>query len=145
MKGKRFNIRVYGICEYNGAHLVTDEIVKGVRMTKFVGGGLEWGEGIRDALIREFAEECETAVLEASHFYTTENFQESAFRSDDQLISVYYKVNLESPERINAVDIPFEGTSNGQQCFRWIGKADLSPDDFTFPIDKLVVEKLLNS
>jgi len=40
MIGKQFNIRVYGICEYNGAYLVTDEIVKGVRMTKFVGDGL---------------------------------------------------------------------------------------------------------
>ena len=143
MKGKRFNIRVYGICEFQDAYLVTDEIVKGIRMTKNVGGGLERGEGIRDALIREFQEECGALITETSHFYTTEHFQESAFCTDDQLISIYYKVNLDSPGQINVVDTPFEGIAGGQQCFRWVGKTELCSADVTFPIDKLVVQRLL--
>ena len=42
----RFNIRVYGILIQEGKILVTDEIRSGVKMTKFPGGGLEFGEGI---------------------------------------------------------------------------------------------------
>lgn len=144
MTNKRFNIRVYGICEYQKSFLVTDEIVKGVRMTKFVGGGLEWGEGISDALAREFIEECDAEIINFSHFYTTEHFQRSAFNSSDQLISVYYSIELKEPEKINTVEIPFEGVGNNQQCFRWIKIEDLNSELFTFPIDKLVVNRLLD-
>ena len=55
---KRFNIRVYGIVVNDRNELlVSDELVKGMQFTKFPGGGLEWGEGTQDCLVREFREE----------------------------------------------------------------------------------------
>ena len=58
-----FNIRVYGICiNSNNQVLVADEIVRGNYLTKFPGGGLEFGEGTRDCLKREFKEEMDLEV-----------------------------------------------------------------------------------
>ena len=54
----RFNIRVYGILiNDQNQVLVSDELIRGKHYTKFPGGGLEYGEGTRDCLKREFLEE----------------------------------------------------------------------------------------
>ena len=53
-----FNVRVYGILKDSNNHvLVSDELIRGEYFTKFPGGGLEFGEGTRDCLKREFKEE----------------------------------------------------------------------------------------
>ncbi len=143
MLDKRLNVRVYGICEEDDYYLVTDEIIGGKPMTKFVGGGLEWGEGPRDTVIREFLEECDAKVIAAEHFYTTDFFQQSAFRPTDQLISVYYKVQLENSSHIPVAREPFEGLTGSGQCFRWISSSRLKPEEFTFPIDQMVAKMLL--
>ena len=44
-----FNIRVYGILINDAKQvLVSDEYIRGTYITKFPGGGLEFGEGTRD-------------------------------------------------------------------------------------------------
>ena len=88
---ERFNIRVYGILINETKQvLVSDELVHGMRITKFPGGGLELGEGTRDCLLREFMEEMNLAVEIGEHIYTTDFFQVSAFNSAHQIISIYY-------------------------------------------------------
>ena len=51
-------VRVYGIL-IDSVHglLVSDEFIRGEYFTKLPGGGLEFGEGTRDCLVREFKEE----------------------------------------------------------------------------------------
>src|ERR1041385_3378794 len=107
---KRYNIRVYALIIHEGRILITDEMRGGTRMTKFPGGGLEWGEGIADCLHRECEEEMHQVPVSWEHFYTTDFFVASAFRAEDQLISIYYKVNLPAPEKILTSEIPFEHT-----------------------------------
>lgn len=53
----QFNIRVYGFLIEDKKVLVTDEFRLGIFMTKFPGGGLQFGEGTIDCLKREFMEE----------------------------------------------------------------------------------------
>ncbi len=53
----RFIIRVYGIWISDEKVLLVEETVKRNTITKFPGGGLEFGEGIIDCLKREFKEE----------------------------------------------------------------------------------------
>ena len=51
----RFNIRVYGLLINEQKQvLVSDELIRGSYITKFPGGGLEFGEGTRNCLQREF-------------------------------------------------------------------------------------------
>lgn len=141
---KRYNIRVYALIIHEGCILITDEMRDGTRMTKFPGGGLEWGEGIADCLKRECMEELQQIPVSWDHFYTTDFFVTSAFRADDQLISIYYKANLPAPEHIRVSEIAFEYTSDeeGAQTFRWVALEKLSEDEVTYPIDKHVVRLL---
>src|SRR3954452_7768498 len=95
---EKFTIRVYGILmDDNKRVLVSDEFIRGNYFTKFPGGGLEFGEGTRDCLKREFKEETGLDVAIGDHIYTTDFFQISAFNNVDQIISIYYFVRTEEP------------------------------------------------
>lgn len=139
-----FNIRVYGILLNKRQEvLVADEFRFGKKMTKFPGGGLQWGEGPADCLKREFREElkCETIIVR--HFYTTDFFQRSAFHPGNQLISIYYLVKIRTPLRIKIFRKKFNfKNKNNAQSFRWLKLSKIKTSDFTFPIDKKVARML---
>jgi 8-oxo-dGTP diphosphatase len=142
----QFIIRVYGlIINDNSEVLVTDEFQLGQRMTKFPGGGLQFGEGPADCLIREIDEECNgQKISDIEHYYTTGFFQKALFYPNHQLISIYYKAKFVWPLQFPISEKPFdfEQDKNGSQSFRWVKINMLKPDEFSFPIDKLVAEKL---
>jgi 8-oxo-dGTP diphosphatase len=141
---KRINLRAYAIIEHNDFVLVTDEFRIGKRMTKFPGGGHEWGEGLAETLLRECREELGQQPTSLEHFYTTDFFVPSAFRSTDQLVAVYYRVILPEPEKIVVKYVPFDFDQeiDGAQLFRWINRNEISADHFTYPIDKHVAALL---
>ena len=144
--GFRFNVRVYGlIINDKGELLVTDEYCQNRYMTKFPGGGLEYGEGLLEGLKREFIEECGQEVEVTSHFYTTDFFVESIFRGGGQLISVYYRCKFREKIHFPIITTPYENLpeTNDSVAFRWIPLHELSPELLTWPVDKHVVELLL--
>ncbi len=139
---KAFNIRIYGLLlNSRNEVLVSDEHRFGMMFTKFPGGGLEWGEGLVDALRREFREEVKIDVEVIDLFYLTDYFQPSAFDNEQQIISAYYIVDYK-----DWLSIPVECVVNNfngkEEVHRWVAFADLTPADFKFPIDRLVAEKL---
>jgi 8-oxo-dGTP pyrophosphatase MutT (NUDIX family) len=146
----RFNIRVYGILkDSNNRILVSDEYIRGNYFTKFPGGGLEFGEGTRDCLRREFMEETGLEVTVGSHIYTTDFFQISAFNNNDQIISIYYFVHSEKHESLMTKTSVFEfephqvaDPKGESEVFRWIEWNDLNEDVVSLPIDKLVIKML---
>jgi len=142
---KTFNIRVYGLLIIRKRVLVIDEIVKGKKVTKFPGGGLEFGEGIKDCLIREFYEETGNEVIIDRLFYLTDYFQESMFRRNEQLVSIYYKVKSTTKKfEINPPEIDeFADYKEDILGFRWIHINELSTDDFNLPIDQIVAMHLI--
>jgi 8-oxo-dGTP diphosphatase len=91
---KRFNIRVYGIWQHEDKILVNEEGIRGQKVIKFPGGGLDWGEGTLDCLKREWMEELGLEIEVLDHFYTTDFFQPSAF-DDSQVISIYYYISAD--------------------------------------------------
>lgn len=90
----KFNIRVYGLVINDKKQiLITDEFRLGMRMTKFPGGGLRFGEGTVDCLRREFREELNSEIEIIRHFYTTDYYQPTMLLDvPQQLISIYYLV-----------------------------------------------------
>lgn len=139
-----FNVRVYGILETESGVLISDEIKGGTKMTKFPGGGLEFGEGLEDALIREYKEELNIEIVVGQLIYINDFLQISSFDKKDQLLCVYYKVKQVCNTVIETVNFPFEKLNSDKQCFRWLNKSELIEDDFTYPIDKVIAEKLRN-
>lgn len=141
----RFTIRVYGlILNEQNEVLVTDEYQLDTRMTKFPGGGLDFGEGPLDCLKREMMEECNQEIQDIHHFYTTDFYQKALFWDNYQLISIYYLARLKEPVQFRVSSTPFDFAEmvNGNQSFRWISADSLNPDEFTFPIDKHVAHLL---
>tara|TARA_B100000683_G_scaffold109642_1_gene108123 strand:+ start:915 stop:1346 length:432 start_codon:yes stop_codon:yes gene_type:complete len=141
MKPTQFNIRVYGILIQKNKVLLTDEIRSGISMTKFPGGGLEFGEGLKEGLMREFMEELNVRIHVGELFYINDFFQRSSFSQTDQLLSIYYKVDLEDGV-IVSTEKPFDFESNEPQCFRWVSLDEIMENDVTFPIDKEVVQRI---
>lgn len=143
-----FNIRVYGLMiNEHKQVLVSDEFIRGQYYTKFPGGGLEFGEGTRDCLKREFREEMDLEVEVGEHLYTTDFFQISAFNSTYQIISVYYYVKALEEIRVPLRDKVFDFDErqlaayreNGEtETFRFVNWDDFSADTVTLPIDKVV-------
>jgi 8-oxo-dGTP pyrophosphatase MutT (NUDIX family) len=148
----RFNIRVYGILVNEKKQvLVADEYIRGGLYTKFPGGGLEFGEGTRDCLKRELKEELGIEAEIGDHIYTTDYFQMSAFRPDDQIISIYYFAKqleeLKVPVRIKAFDfdenqMEVYNKTGETETFRWINWNDFSDEIVTLPIDKIVAKMI---
>lgn len=140
----RFNIRVYGFLVDGGKVLVTDEFRLGIFMTKFPGGGLQFGEGTIDCLKREFMEELGIDVEVGAHFYTTEFYQPTTLLpSEMQLLNIYYFVSAEKPYRFSTTSLPNDIPAiDGAQNFRWLRVSELNAEEFTFPIDRYVVGKL---
>lgn len=142
---RSFVIRVYALIINDQKEvLVTDEFQMGMKMTKFPGGGMKFGEGTIDCLRREIREECNQELDSVQHFYTTDFFQQALFYEDCQLISIYYLAALQMPLNFRISEMPFDfgELKNGSQSFRWLSASGINPEDFTFPIDKHVAHLL---
>ena len=139
---KNFVIRVYGLfVNPQKEILVSDEYQLDIKMTKFPGGGMHFGEGTKDCLRREIMEEIGEEIEITDHFYTTDYFQPTYFYDNYQLVSIYYLANFKSPQKFKASIKPYDfpELKNGNMSFRWVSLAQLSEEDMTFPVDKKVV------
>jgi 8-oxo-dGTP diphosphatase len=143
-----FNIRIYGILINEKKEvLVADEFIRGGLYTKFPGGGLEFGEGTRDCLAREFMEEMNLKVQVEEHLYTTDFFQMSAFNPSHQIISIYYRVTPLEAITVPLRQKPFDFDESQMavyrekgeiETFRFIPFEAFSEEAVTLPIDKIV-------
>lgn len=138
---KQFNIRVYGLCVEEGKILLSDEIRFGIKMTKFPGGGLEFGEGLETGLKREWMEEMKAPIEVGEILYTNPFLQISAFNSNDEIIAMYFRVKRNGPiqGRTSEQVRDFEEIPGDQQVFRWVPIRDLTQEDLTFPIDQSLI------
>lgn len=144
MQVTNFNLRVYGLLIQGGKVLITHEHRAGMVMTKFPGGGLEKGEGLADGLKREFLEEMNLEVDVRGIYYVNDFLQLSAFNPKDQLISFYFYVRPVNDEFVFNKGVLSDLIPN-QQIFEWVPIENLKNLDFTFPIDREVVKRLLAS
>jgi len=142
-----FNVRVYGLLlDAQNRLLVSDEYIRGEFFTKLPGGGLEFGEGTREGLAREFVEETGIHVTVGEHLYTTDFFQISAFNKKDQILSIYYIVHSKEAGMIKTSEKHFdfspaqiEDKKGTFESFRWVDFENLNEDAMTLPIDKVAI------
>jgi 8-oxo-dGTP diphosphatase len=136
---KKLIVRVYGVCvNAEREILIVDEVHHGKGITKFPGGGMELGEGTIDCLKREFMEETGRPIEVLSHFYTTDFFVNSYFDFEAQVLSIYYKVAFTDADSTEKDII----SQDPELSFRWLSVGALTPDLFTFIIDKTVAEQI---
>jgi len=148
-----FNVRVYGLLlDAQNRLLVSDEYIRGEFFTKLPGGGLEFGEGTRDGLAREFMEETGITVNVGKHLYTTDFFQISAFNKKDQIISIYYMVSSAECQKIKTSERNFDFSSDQIadkkgtfESFRWVNFEELNEDSMSLAIDKVAIQILKQS
>jgi len=148
----RLTLRVYGILINEEKQvLVSDEYIRGSFYTKFPGGGLEFGEGTRDCLRREFIEEMNLRVDVGEHLYTTDYYQESAFRPGEQIISIYYLVKpLEEiavplrtgPFQFDDAQLLVYNEKGEIETFRFIPWEQFSEETVSLPIDKIAARMI---
>jgi len=142
------SIRVYGILINEAKQiLVSDEWIRGSYYTKFPGGGLEIGEGTRDCLKREFMEEMNLKVEPGEHIYTTDIYQQSAFNTAHQILSIYYFAKALEPITVPLRTKPFDfdeqqlkmyETTKQIETFRFVDWDQFNEAAVSLPLDKIV-------
>ncbi|MGE0637698.1 MAG: NUDIX hydrolase [Bacteroidia bacterium] len=137
MQPTKFTIRVYGILINDKSEvLLADEVVNGRHITKFPGGGLEFGEGPADCVVREFREETGQEVSVLEHYYTTDFYIHSQINPEFQVVAIYYRVSCATTEQI------LIGKSTDNITLKWVSLFALDEEDVTFESDKTVVRML---
>jgi mutator protein MutT len=138
----QFNLRVYAfIINDNHEVLLSDEYEFGTFFTKFPGGGVEYGEGILQALKRELKEELKVNVLSNEFLFFNDFYQSSQFHADRQVTCFYYLVKCDTISHIGNEKyfIPFYMPQEKQ---RWKKITKLNSEDLSFPIDQKALEAL---
>lgn len=130
----KINIRVYGAVVKERKVLVLHEEYVGQNLMKLPGGGLELGEGVLDCLHREFEEELNVKIKITEHLYTQEDFLVSRFRANEQLLTLYYIVEMIDENEFLIMDPCIEKTE-------WV-PIDTDENPFPLPIDKIAFEIL---
>ncbi|MGV8914622.1 MAG: NUDIX domain-containing protein [Kaistella sp.] len=130
----KINVRVYAAAVKDKKVLVLFEEYAGEYLMKLPGGGLEFGEGVLDCLRREFDEELNIKINIIEHLYTQEEFLVSRFRANEQLLTLYYVVEIVDETEFLIMDPCIEKAE-------WIS-LETEENPFTLPVDQIVFEIL---
>lgn len=129
----KINVRVYATIVKDRKVMALREEYVGEQLLKFPGGGLELGEGVLECLQRELEEELNLKTTNIVHLYTQEDFIASKFRDHEQLLSIYYQVEMVDENDLLIMDPCIEK-------IEWISLDDENP--FPLPVDQTAFEVL---
>lgn len=132
---KPFNVRVYALLEHREMVMMIHEPFQNQLIYKFPGGGLEFGEGTRDCLIREFKEELNLDVEIGAHFYTQDFFIQNAFDPSEQILMIYYLAKT-TDEALAEMKVMDEDIVE----ILWLSKDELNADKMILSTDKIVID-----
>ena len=130
----QLNVRVYAAAIKDRKVLVLHEEYAGDHLMKLPGGGLELGEGVLDCLHREFDEELNCKIRIVEHLYTQEEFLVSRFKQNEQLLTIYYIVEILDNNEFLIMDPCIER-------IEWI-PIDSDDNPLVLPIDRIAFDHL---
>jgi len=133
---KPFNVRIYGLAVHQSRLLLLREPFMGELIVKFPGGGLEFGEGTRECLKREFKEELNLDIRIGRHIYTQDFFMPSALNPKEQILMIYYRVFVDDVSQLKLNDSEIKELI-------WVDLESFSKDLLSLPSDRLVAEMFL--
>tara|TARA_B100001063_G_scaffold45048_1_gene38763 strand:+ start:2966 stop:3418 length:453 start_codon:yes stop_codon:yes gene_type:complete len=134
--------RVYGFLINNSKQvLVSAERFNGIPLIKFPGGGVEWGEGLQEALIREFKEELKISIGVKENIYFNDFPVESVIDKRYQVQAFFYHVEPLEPMRFSTV-LSLKPPEKNTENFIWVDLKNLSEELFTYEIEKEAVKAL---
>tara|TARA_B100001094_G_scaffold83894_1_gene80207 strand:- start:1198 stop:1650 length:453 start_codon:yes stop_codon:yes gene_type:complete len=134
--------RVYGFLINNSKQvLVSAERFNGIPLIKFPGGGVEWGEGLQEALIREFKEELKISIGVKENIYFNDFPVESAIDKRYQVQAFFYHVEPLEPMRFSTV-LSLKPPEKNTENFIWVDLKNLNEELFTYEIEKEAVKAL---
>jgi 8-oxo-dGTP pyrophosphatase MutT (NUDIX family) len=139
----RFTVRIYGLLIQEGSILVSRERIGNFAFSKFPGGGLEFGEGPLDCLIRECREETGITVKIIRHIYTSETFIQSALDAEEQVIGIYYLIEAADKDSIRSIDLD-EKTEDFREKenfirMEWVKLDAETERELSFEMDRLAL------
>lgn len=138
-------VRVYGFLEDDqGNVLVSAERFRGMPLVKYPGGGVEWGEGLREALAREFQEELGLEISIGDLVFFNEFPVISVFDPKYQVFSFFYRVTALSPLDF-ATSAEVEVPENEGERPVWVKKSELMKVPFTHKIEQEATKAYLQS
>lgn len=114
--------------------MVLHEPFRGQLIYKFPGGGLEFGEGTRECLEREFMEELNLKVQVKEHIYTQDFFIQNVFDPSEQIVLIYYTAEVDENE---LAQLQIMDTAIKEVC--WIELNELDADQFSLEADKVAI------
>ena len=120
---------------------MSDEYQFDTFFTKFPGGGVQYGEGIIDALKREFKEELNAEITSSEFLFFNDFFQESLFHKNVQVICFYYIVKCSDITHLGREKYETPMREKGEKQ-RWIQCATLNPEILRFPTDRMALKAL---
>lgn len=132
----RFTIRIYALIIHQNHLLILREPFWGKMIYKLPGGGLEFGESIQECLSRELKEELNLSIENIEHFYTQEDFIRSGLHPNEQLLTIYYRVNCKNLKALKILEPKIEAVE-------WLEIREYNKSHFDLPVDKIVFNKLL--
>ena len=143
----KFTVRAYGILVYENKILLCDEKIGDFAFTKFPGGGVEFGEGPRECIVREIKEELNVDAETGAHIYTTDSYVQSAIAPEEQVIAIYFEARLKVAADVRRIPTEpvqqdFRGKAN-ELRFRWVAIAGIRPEALTFELDRRALQAFL--
>ncbi len=139
----KFNVRVYALIVNGHKLLVSKEQIDHIKMFKFPGGGLEFGEGLKDAILRELKEELKLTPLKIEQFYISESFVQSQLRDNEQVLAVYYRIWYKGDLELRSIEQATTFGSKNNLSFEWRNLDDTLLKVLSFDTDKEALTRLI--
>jgi mutator protein MutT len=137
MPEQEYTVRVYGILVNEQKEvLLSREKIGDFAFLKFPGGGLDAGEGIAEALVREFGEETGLTITGKELLYVSDFYAESKFLPGKAVIAVYYIVKIRRDAIGDFHPKEKDFSREHSMELQWMKVNDVKPEDFTFESDR---------